>query len=76
MGDNHPVHYLVKAYRNNIVVHVQEAATLEEAVRLREQFEAVAHSHAEIEEVHDPAETDLTTRTRELVEDIASRAKP
>ncbi len=76
MSERHPVHYLVKAHRNNIVVHVQEATSYEDAVALSEKFEAVPHTEAEIVEVHDRAETDLTTRTREVVEDIAKRAQP
>ena len=71
----HPVHYVVKAHRNNIVVHMQEAATREEALALKARFEEVPHTDAEIVEVHDPAETDLTTHTREIVEDIARRAR-
>lgn len=70
MSDEHPVHYLVKAHRNNIVVHMQEAASREEALRLKAKFEDVPHTEAEIVEVHDPATTDLTTHTREIVEDI------
>jgi hypothetical protein len=72
----HPVHYIVKAQRNNIVVQMQEANSHEEALRLKEQFESVPHTEAEIIEVHDAAETDLTTKTREVVEDIAKRAHP
>jgi len=75
MSDLHPVRYIVKAQRNNIVVHMQEAEDLEKARELKEQFEAVPHTTAEVVEVHDPAETDLTTHTREIVEDIASRAR-
>jgi len=76
VSEAHPVHYIVKAQRNNIVVHMQEATSHEEAVRLKERFEAVPHTEAEIVEVHDAAETDLTTKTREVVEEIAKRAKP
>lgn len=75
MSDAHPVRWLVKAHRNNIVVHVQEATSHDDAVRLKEKFEAAPHTEAEIVEVHDPAETDLTTKTREVVEKIASRGK-
>jgi len=75
VSDAHPVHYIVKAQRNNIVVHMQEAANLEDAKRLKEQFETVPHTDAEIVEVHDPAGTDLTTHTREIVESIAKEAR-
>jgi len=75
MSDLHPTRYIVRAQRNNIVVHMQEASDLEAARRLKDQFEAVPRTTAEIVEVHDPAETDLTTHTREIVEDIASRAR-
>ena len=74
MSEAHPVHYLVKAYRNNIVVHMQEATSREDALRMKEKFETVPRTEAEIIEVHDPAETDLTTKTREVVEGIAKRA--
>ena len=74
MSATHPVHYIVKAQRNNIVVHMQEATDRADAERLKAQFEAVPHTEAEIVEVHDPAETDLTTHTREIVETIAKQA--
>lgn len=75
MSDRHPVHYVVRAQRNNIVVHMQEAPNHDAAVALKERFESVPHTEAEIIEVHEPAETDLTTHTREIVEDIAKRAR-
>jgi len=75
MTDTHPVRYLVKARRNNIVVHVQEADSKAAAQRLAESFEAVSHTDAEIVVVHDPATTDLTAHTREIVEDIAKHAR-
>ncbi len=74
MSEAHPVHYIVKAQRNNIVVHMQEAPTREEAEKLKARFEEVPHTDADIIEVHDPAETDLTTHTREIVETIAKQA--
>jgi hypothetical protein len=76
VSEVHPVHYVVKAQRNNIVVHMQEAKSHEDALRLKKRFEAVAHTVAELIEVHDAAETDLTTKTREVVEDIAKRSHP
>ena len=75
MSEAHPVHYIVKAQRNNIVVHMQEAMTREDAERLKAKFEEVPRTEAEIVEVHDPAETDLTTHTREIVETIAKQAR-
>lgn len=75
MGDEHPVHYIVKAERNNIVVHMQEATSHDDAVRLKEKFEAIPHTEAQIVEVHDAATTDLTTHTREIVESIAKQAQ-
>lgn len=75
MSERHPLHYVVKAQRNNIVVHMQEATGAADAERLKQRFEKVAGTTAEIIEVHDPAETDLTTHTREIVEDIAQRAQ-
>lgn len=70
----HPVHYVVQANRNNTVVHMQEATSYDDAQRMKERIESIPHTTADIIEVHDPAETDLTTHTREIVEDIASRA--
>lgn len=75
MTEAHPVHYIVKAHRNNTVAHIQEALDLTEAHRLKERFDAIPHTEGEIVEVHDPAETDLTTHTREIVEDIARKAR-
>ena len=74
MTDTHPPHYIVQALRNNIVVHAQEAKDYEDAVRLKNKFESVANTIGEIVKVHDPAVIDLTTHTREIVEEIASRA--
>ena len=75
MSDAHPVHYIVKAQRNNIVVHLQEATSREDAERLKARFEGVPHTQAEIVAVHDRAETDLTTHTREIVDTIAKQAQ-
>jgi len=75
MSEEHPIHYVVKAERNNIVVHLQEATSHDDALRLKAKFEAIPHTEAEIVEVHDPATTDLTTHTREIVETIANRAQ-
>ena len=75
MSALHPIHYVVKAQRNNIVVHMQEALDLDDAERLKAQFEDVPGTIAEIVEVHEPAETDLTTHTREIVKSIAKRAR-
>lgn len=73
MSDAQPVHYIVKAQRNNIVVHMQEATSREDAERLKAKFEGVPHTEAEIVEVHDRAETDLTTR--EIVDTTAKQAQ-
>lgn len=70
MSAAHPVHYLVKAERNNVVVQIQEVANREEALALKERFELVPHTDATIVEVHDREETDLTAHTRELIEDL------
>ena len=75
MSEAHPDRYVVTAYRNNFPAHLQEAATHDEALRLKAQFEAVPHTDVEIEIVHDPAATDLTTHTREIVEDIGRKAQ-
>lgn len=70
MSERHPVHFKVSAQRNNLVVWVQDAATRSEAEALKKRFEDVEGTSAEIEEIHDAAETDLTTHTRELLEEI------
>ena len=75
MSEAHPVHYIVRVWRNNAMIHVQEAANYEEAKALQARFEQVPHSEAEIVEVHEDAETDLTTVTREIVETIASESQ-
>jgi len=74
MSESHPVHHVVRVWRHNAVIHVQEAADLEEAKALKARFEQVPHSEAEIVEVHEEAETDLTTVTRKIVESIAGQA--
>ena len=75
MSEDQPVHYIVRVFRNNAMIHVQEAASHEEAAALKARFEQVPHSEAEIVEVHEDAETDLTTKTREIVESIAAEAQ-
>ena len=49
----HPIHFKVTARRNNLVVWVQDATTREEAQALKKQFEAVAGTTAEIDEIHE-----------------------
>lgn len=51
-------------------MHRQLAQTQEEAAALAAKFESVPGSEVEITEVHDKAETDLTTHTREIIEDL------
>lgn len=75
MSQRHPIHYIVKAQRNNIVMSMQEATDRDAAQQLKDRCEAVPGTTAEIIEVHEPTETDLTTHTRELVEDVAEEAK-
>ena len=70
MSQHHPVHFKVTAHRNNIVVWFQEAETRSEAEALRQRYESVPGTTAEIEEVHDPSETDLTTHTREILDEM------
>lgn len=70
MSQRHPIHYLVKVERNNVVVHIQEAVNHDAALALKERFELVPHTIAEIVEVHESEETDLTTHTRELIEEL------
>ena len=70
MQAEHPVRYLVSVMRNNHIRHQQLAETLAEAEELAERMSAAAGTQVEISEVHERAETDLTTHTRELVEEL------
>lgn len=70
MSQRHPVHFKVTARRNNVVVWFQEAETRAEAEALQQRYESVPGTDAEIEEIHQPAETDLTTHTREILDDM------
>jgi len=70
MTHNHPIHYLVTVSRNNHVMHRQQASTRDEADQLASRFEAAPGAIVDITEIHEQAETDLTTHTRELVEDL------
>lgn len=70
MQAEHPVRYLVSVMRNNHIRHQQLAETLTEAEELAERMGAAAGTEVEISEVHERAETDLTTHTRELVEEL------
>jgi len=70
MSKRHPVHYRVTARRNNHVVWFQEAETRSEAASLQQRYESVPGTTADIEEIHDPSETDLTTHTREILDDM------
>lgn len=66
----HPTHFIVTAMRNNTVVHMERAETLATAQDLKTRFEQAPHTVADISEVHERAETDLTTHTRELLESL------
>jgi|GEM_PF-2747291 len=68
----HQIRYVVKAKRYNLVMQMQEVATRDEALALKERFEQVPNTTAEIVEIHDPEETDLTAHTRELIEEIGA----
>lgn len=70
MTHDHPVRYLVTVSRHTHVMHRQLAETREEADALAARFERVSGSEVDVTEVHDPAESDLTTHTREIVEDL------
>lgn len=75
MTERHPVRHVVQVSRNNTVVHVQEAPSRSDAEQMKNRFEAIPRTTVEIVEVHDPHETDLTSRTREIVADIAGQAR-
>lgn len=66
--------YLVRVLRHGHVMHGQITESLEDAESLKRVFEQAPSSEVEIVEVHDASETDLTTKTREIVESIASQA--
>jgi len=72
MTQIHEVEYRVTASRNNISVVDQHASTREEAEALAQRISGVPGTTVTIEEVHDPAETDLTTLTRERSREIGS----
>ena len=81
MTHEHPVSYLVTVSRHSHVMHRQIAETREEADALAAKFESAPGAEVEITEVHDKAETDLTTHTREILEDLrtaesSSTSKP
>lgn len=73
MQHRHQVRYRVTARRNNVIVVVQETGTRAEADVLAARMESVDGTDAEIAEVIDPNETDLTTFSRELSESIGWR---
>lgn len=70
--NTHPPHYVVTISRHGHVIHKQQAATLVEATQLAEKFRTTSDSIVDITPVHDKAATDLTTHTREMVEDLQS----
>ena len=70
MTHPHPVHYLVTVSRHTHVMHRQLADTREKADALAVKFGSAEGAEVEITEVHERAETDLTTHTRELLEDL------
>lgn len=67
---DHPLHYLVTVERHGHVMHRQLADTQVEADNLAETFGRAHDTVVTVTPIHDPAETDLTTHTRELVEDL------
>lgn len=75
MIESHPIRYIVRAQRHGELVHIQEATSLEDAERIKARFDSLRDTNGEIDLVHDPAETDLTAHTRELLEDLASASR-
>lgn len=75
MPHEHPVSYLVTVSRHSYVMHTQVAETREQAEALAAKFESAPGTDVDITQVHDRAETDLTTHTREILEDLR-RADP
>lgn len=76
MTHEHPVRYLVTVSRHSHVMHSQLADTRDEADALAAKFGAAEDAEVDITEVHDRAETDLTTHTREIVEDLQHAPSP
>lgn len=70
MTEKHPTHFNVTVERNNTTVHVQDAETRAEAEELARRFEGVSGTSVTITEVHSRAESDLTTHTREMLDDL------
>jgi hypothetical protein len=70
MTHEHPVSYLVTVTRHGHVMHSQRAETRTEADTLAAKFTRAPGTEVDITEVHDRAETDLTTHTREILEDL------
>ena len=71
-----PVAYLVTAHRHNVQVAARHAGNRNDAERIANRMRSVPGTTVEITEVPDPAETDLTTFSRELSESRGWRTEP
>lgn len=67
---HHPLNYLVTVSRRSHLMHSQMVHTREEAYSLASRYESMPGVEAEVTEVHDRSETDLTAHTRELIEGL------
>lgn len=76
MKHRYPVHHRVTARHNNIVVAIQEASDRAGAEALAARMEQVPGTDVEIEEIPDPAETDLTALSRDISESVGWRRPP
>lgn len=70
MSVKHPIHFAVEVSRNHFVMHTHVVQTRAEADAIVKKFEDEPHVDVTVVEVHEPEEADLTTHTRELVEDL------
>jgi len=74
MQQRHPIRHRVTARHHNVIVVVQETATRTEAEAIARRMAIVPDTSVDIEEIYDPAETDLTTFSRELSESVGWRS--
>lgn len=77
MTHHYPSTYLVTVSRRSHIMHSQPADTRRQADALAAKFASRPGIEVEVTEMRDRAETDLTTRTREAVEQLQkSRFEP
>lgn len=70
MMHEYPLSYLVTVSRRSHLMHSQMVGSKDEAEALAARYDSMPGVEAEVTEVHDRAETDLTARTREMIEGL------